>query len=282
MRVGKDGYSSMSKDNGDNLNCATKYPIVLVHGVGFRQRKFPNYWGRIPKQLKHRGAQIFYTCHDAWGTLEANGAVIRENILEVLRDTGADKVNIIAHSNGGLESRYVIHSLEMAPYVASLTTVCTCHHGSKTIDHLLKLPKTLFRIAAFFVNGFFRIMGDKKPDFDRVCTQFSTAFCKDFNEKNPDADAVVYRSYAAKMKSGRSDFLLMVPYWVVKNYDGDNDGLVSVESARWGNFMGILEGEHRRGISHSDAVDLRRHTGKSFDICSAYVALVEDLKKAGL
>ena len=272
----------MDKTPKCDLECATKYPIVLIHGVGFRQRKFLSYWGRIPKQLKSRGAQIFYTCHDAWGTLEGNGEIIRENIMDILRDTGADKVNIIAHSNGGLESRYVIHSLGMAPYVASLTTVCTCHHGSKTIDRLLKLPKSLFRVAAFFVNGFFRILGDKKPDFNRVCKQFSTAFCKDFNEKNSDADTVVYRSYAAKMKSGRSDFLLMVPYWVVKKYDGDNDGLVSVVSAQWGHFMGVLEGQRRRGVSHSDAVDLRRHTCKSFDICSAYVALVKDLKEAGL
>ncbi len=265
-----------------SLECATKYPIVLVHGVGFRQRKLINYWGRIPGQLKNRGAQVFYTCHDAWGTLEGNGAIIRENIMEILHDTGAEKVNIIAHSNGGLDSRYVIQSLNMAPYVASLTTICTCHHGSKTIDRLLCLPKPLFHIAAFFVNGFFRIMGDKKPDFNQVCRQFSTAFCKEFNEKNPDADTVVYRSYAAKMKSGRSDFLLMVPYWVVKKYDGDNDGLVSVESAKWGDFAGVLEGQNRRGISHSDAVDLRRHTCRSFDICGAYVELVKDLKEAGL
>ncbi len=66
-----------------SLECATRYPIVLVHGVGFRQRNFPGYWGRIPKQLIHRGAQIFYTCHDAWGTLEGNGAIIRENIMEI-------------------------------------------------------------------------------------------------------------------------------------------------------------------------------------------------------
>ena len=31
--------------------CATKYPILLVHGLGFRDWRYFNYWGRIPKEL---------------------------------------------------------------------------------------------------------------------------------------------------------------------------------------------------------------------------------------
>lgn len=271
----------MHKKEEKTMECAARYPIILVHGVGFRQRKHLNYWGRIPKELERRGAQIFYTGHDAWGAMEHNGEIIRRDIQEILALTGAEKINIIAHSNGGMESRYVIHSLGMAPYVASLTTVCTCHHGSRTIDRLLEFPAVLFRISAFFVNCFFRLLGDKKPDFQRVCRQFSTAYCAEFNRNNPDAEGVAYTSYGAKMKNGRSDLFLMVPFWVVRRYDGDNDGLVSVESSKWGVFKGVLEGAGRRGVSHEDAVGFRRHTCRSFDICSVYVNMVRDLVSAG-
>ena len=30
--------------------CATRYPILLVHGVGFRDFHYFNYWGRIPRE----------------------------------------------------------------------------------------------------------------------------------------------------------------------------------------------------------------------------------------
>ena len=40
--------------------CKTRYPILLVHGVFFRDFKYLNYWGRIPRELKRNGAQVFY------------------------------------------------------------------------------------------------------------------------------------------------------------------------------------------------------------------------------
>ena len=43
---------------GGGLPCATKYPILLVHGAGARDRKRPNYWGRIPAALKAEGASV--------------------------------------------------------------------------------------------------------------------------------------------------------------------------------------------------------------------------------
>ena len=87
----------MRKKEEKTMDCAARYPIVLVHGVGYRQRKHLNYWGRIPKELERRGARIFYTGHDAWGAMEHNGEIIRRDIQEILALTGAEKVNIIAH-----------------------------------------------------------------------------------------------------------------------------------------------------------------------------------------
>jgi triacylglycerol lipase len=31
--------------------CKTRYPLLLVHGVFFRDTRFLNYWGRIPGEL---------------------------------------------------------------------------------------------------------------------------------------------------------------------------------------------------------------------------------------
>jgi len=271
----------MNKINNNEI-CKTKYPIVFIHGIGFRNRKFPNYWGRIPKKLQLNGAKVFYTNQDAWGSLQNNSLIIKNDILDILKVSGAEKVNIIAHSNGGIEGRYIIHELEMEQYIASLTTICTCHHGSKTIDYVIKLPKVILNIVAFFVNLFFRILGDKKPDFLNTCQQLSTSFCLEFNEKITDSPKVKYISYAAKMKNVFSDIMLAFPFFVVKHIDGDNDGLVPVESAKWGDFKGVIEGNSRRGVSHADAVDYRRHKTKSFDICQKYVNITAELRKYNL
>ena len=40
--------------------CKTRYPILLLHGAGFRDLKRPFYWGRIPDALEAHGAALYY------------------------------------------------------------------------------------------------------------------------------------------------------------------------------------------------------------------------------
>ncbi len=39
--------------------CRTKYPILLLHGVFFRDSRYFNYWGRIPAELEKTGLGFF-------------------------------------------------------------------------------------------------------------------------------------------------------------------------------------------------------------------------------
>lgn len=82
-----------------------KYPVMLVHGMGFRDRKFFCYWGRIPQTLETQGTQVYFGRQDSNGALEDNAKHLAGRIDEILAETGAEKVNIIAHSKGGLECR---------------------------------------------------------------------------------------------------------------------------------------------------------------------------------
>ncbi len=102
-----------------NEVCKTKYPILLVHGVFFRDRKYFNYWGRIPGELKRNGAEIFYGNQQSAAATPQSAQQLKERILEVCQETGSEKVNIIAHSKGGLESRWAVTSWRYGPYVAS-------------------------------------------------------------------------------------------------------------------------------------------------------------------
>lgn len=271
------------------MDCDTKYPIMLIHGAGFRDRKYPNYWGRIPKSLEKQGATLYYGHQDSWGNIEYNAGVLKDNLNKILSETNCEKVNVIAHSKGGVEARYMISSLGMADKIASLTTIATTHHGSKTIDLLSKLPKWLYKIAAFFTNLFFRMLGDKKPDFYTASRQFTTVHMKTFNEQNPDMPSVYYQSYAAVMKNPFSDLFMFWTNLFVGFIEGENDGLVTPESATWTNFKGILRGTTRRGISHADEVDVRRMNftkktseNRISDIRKFYIDIVSELKQMGL
>ena len=271
------------------MDCKTKYPVMLIHGAGFRDQKYLNYWGRIPDALEKRGTTLFYGHQDSWGTIEYNAGVLKDNLNQILMETNSEKVNIIAHSKGGLEARYMISALNMADSVASLTTIATPHHGSKTMDLLCKLPKRLHRAAAFFTNLFVRMLGDKKPDFFTASQQFTTAHMKIFNSQILDSPKVYYQSYTAVMKTSFSDLFMFWTNLLIWFVEGENDGLVTPESAEWTNFKGILRGAKNRGISHADEVDVRRMnlSKKSkndgvTDIREFYIEVVSNLKKTGM
>jgi triacylglycerol lipase len=270
------------------MTCSTRYPILLLHGAGFRDSERFCYWGRIPKALEERGAAIYYGHQDARGSVEHNAAVVKANLEKILAETGCEKVNIIGHSKGGLEARYMISSLGCAAHVASLTTVATPHRGSETVDLLCRLPKSAFKFAAFFADRFSLLLGDEEPDFYTVGRAFCTENMAAFNERNPDAPGVRYQSYAGVMRGPYSDALVSLPYRIVKRIEGENDGLVTPASAMWGNFRGVLRGAGRRGVSHADEVDMRRvdipcRLGDETlsDIRQLYIGIAEELKRMG-
>ena len=268
---------------------ATRYPILMLHGVGFRDLKWPLYWGRIPSALSAMGAALYYGQQDCWARVEENAKTVKARIRQILDETGAEKINIIAHSKGGLEARMAASSLGMGPAIASITTVGTPHRGSQTVDRLLKAPDSLFNVAAFAVNNWIGLIGDTKPDFFAVCRDFSTDCARRFNEENSDVPGVFYQSYAGVMKTPLSDIKLSTANLVVRLIEGENDGLVTVESARWGERFTLLTGCGNRGVSHYDEIDFRRAPlsakarGSGIaDICEVYRQIVTDLAARGL
>ena len=272
----------------ENQDHGTKYPILMIHGVGFRDLKWPLYWGRIPTALAGTGAVLFYGQQDCWARIEDNAKSIKARIRQVLDETGSGKVNIIAHSKGGLEARMAASSLRMGGQIASITTIGTPHRGSKTIDKLLKAPDSLFNIASFAVDNWIGLLGDTKPNFYAVCKDFSTEYAAIFNKENPDVPGVYYQSFAGVMKNPLSDINLSTANAIVKLIEGENDGLVSVESAKWGASFTLLTGRTNRGVSHYDEIDFRRSplSSKSggdgiADICDVYKAIVKDLAERG-
>jgi triacylglycerol lipase len=263
-------------------NLKLKYPVLLVHGAGFRDKIFGiSYWGRIPGEMEKRGVKIFYGGTDAWGSIEQNAQILKNTIENIVKKNGAEKLNIIAHSRGGLEARYLISSLNMYGQIASLTTISTPHKGVKALNVIFYLPEFLYRVVSFFVNVWYKITGDKTPDFYKSSLQLSERKCSEFNKINADNTSVYYQSYAVKLKYFFSDIIYIFLNPFLKITDGENDGLCPVNSAEWGDFKGIITTEGKFGISHSGIIDAYRIKYKGIDIPEFYLSILDDLSKKG-
>ncbi len=280
----------------NQTRCSTRYPLVLVHGIAFRD-DLPLFasWGRIPAALESCGARVYQGGQDAWDSHESSAIRLTTRILEILKESGDNKINLIAHSKGGLEARYMISRLDMADKVASLTTVCTSHRGTCVADlvsgvipdrhGLLKFNpvSTLAQMFGFRAQDFLaRIIGDKRPEAQLAVRELTRPFMDGFNQEVPDAHGVYYQSYGAIMKDATDDPVFALTRSILLEYEGESDGMVSTASCPWGNFRGFITGQDgERGVSHGDMVDYRRDLQAGVDIPGVYVGVVEDLKRQG-
>lgn len=267
---------------GQNI-CATKYPILLVHGVFFRDSKVLNYWGRIPSALKRNGAVLYYGQQQSALPVKDSAAELAERIKQIVDETGCGKVNIIAHSKGGLDCRYAASQLGCAKYIATLTTINTPHKGCLFVDYLFeKIPEKARLKMASVYNTASRTAGDKNPDFLAAVADLGESACAKFNALVPDCEGVLCRSVgsvAKKASSGR--FPMDVCYPFVKHTEGENDGLVAVESMKWGSDFRFIEVKGNRGVTHADVIDLNKDNIDGFDVREFYVQIVAELKNMG-
>lgn len=263
--------------------CSTKYPILLVHGVFFRDFRFFDYWGRIPNDLKENGATIYYGNHSSALPVSLSASEIASRIHDIVSSTGCGKVNIIAHSKGGLDCRYAISELGISKYVASLTMINTPNRGCEFADYLLsKVPQGgIDRISRVY-NSTLKCLGDESPDFIGAVNDLTSSSCSKLNSFLVKSDDVFYQSVGSKLvgnSSGR--FPLNMTSRFVNLFDGPNDGLVGENSFSYGDNYMFVVSKSKRGISHGDMIDLNRENFSGFDVREFYVKIVSDLKKRG-
>ena len=275
---------ALNRSRKDQKICQTQYPILMVHGVFFRDSRYFNYWGRIPKELEQNGASVYYGNHQSAATIEDSAEELAGRIKHLVAELGCDKVNIIAHSKGGLDCRYALSQLDVAPYVASLTTINTPHRGCLFADCLLtKLSLEIKNRVAAAYNRTLKKLGDSNPDFLSAVTQLTATYCAEFNRQNPQPEGVYCQSVGSVLPKARGGkFPLNFSHHIVSYYDGENDGLAGERSFPWGEKYICLRPQTGRGISHGDMIDLNRQNFDGFDVREFYVKLVRDLKDRGL
>ena len=273
----------LNKSREKDKICKTKYPILLVHGIFFRDFEKLNYWGRIPEELEKNGATIYYVNHSSSLAIKDSAAELANRIKQIIKETGCKKLNVIAHSKGGLDTRFAIANLGMDKYIATLTMINTPNHGCLFADYLMnKAPEKLKKRVASGYNFTLKKLGDKDPDFIAGVTDLTNPKTEKINKQMPMSDKVYYQAYGSILhRASGSTLPFNLAGAFIKNFDGPNDGMVGVESFPINKDFTLIETTNPRGLSHGDVIDLNRENIKGFDVREFYVQLVKNLKDKG-
>ncbi|KXX77892.1 Lipase 2 [Madurella mycetomatis] len=268
---------------------APKHPVVLAHGLlGFAELKLAgsylpsiHYWRGIKEALSAHHTTVITASVPPSGSIEKRAAKLAEDIEAQAQGRS---VNIVAHSMGGLDARYMISQLRPAGIdVRSLITVATPHHGSPFADRLIET------IGPLYLPRLYRLWeqttGWEPSAFAQLTTKYMS---EEFNPRTPDDPSVRYFSYGAMVKDRPP---LLSPFRhshrVIEQLEGPNDGLVSVESSKWGTYKGTL-----LGVNHLDLINwsnrlrftMQKWMGNppSFNAVAFYLDISDMLAKEGL
>ena len=245
--------------SNDSLKCDTRYPIVLTHGMGASYEiawGIEKYWHNIPDALEDEGAEVYITSVDAMGTTAQKAWQWYQQLLQIKATTGAAKLNIIGHSHGSVYSRYAISNFPgCAAMIASHTSIAGPHRGSALSAVVLGLISDNF--LANLVDGFMKlIMNNNNADTVANLKDLTRDYMNNvFNPNTPNAKGIYYQSYAYKIKSLLGAGLFAATWPIMSYYEGANDGLVAVTSAKWGTLRGTFQGASWNGVNHLGAVD---------------------------
>jgi triacylglycerol lipase len=216
-----------------------KHPIVLVHGLGGRSQYGPvGYFYRIPELLRNAGNTVFIPDLTPFHTTEHRAQQLKQQIEKELPE---GRVNLIGHSFGGLDCRYVASMLGFEGRVASVTTIGTPNRGTVIVDIALGLvPDVTFHMADQLLTPF--------RQSSRAYPQLTTKYCNEtFAEQAPDAKGVAYFSATSVIRSPvmRTALpLFWLPSKIIQRYEGENDGFVSLYSSKWGEHICTYTGDH--------------------------------------
>jgi len=247
--------SQIFAGSGSSTSLSGVYPIVLSHGMfgwGTTDTNsligILNYWGGMDDYLRSKGAIVYAPGKSALQSNAVRAQELKDKINLFMAAGGYSKVHIIGHSQGGLDSRYMVTNLGMASKVATLTTLNTPHRGSPVADIVLSVvPSWLMPYVSTTVNGLVKIVwGGTQNNINASLSSLTVANANSFNTATPNASGVKYFSYGSRVTV--PDLIqhplmgLLVPVTsvggAVKGQGIENDGLVPLSSQKWGTWKG--------------------------------------------
>ena len=286
---------------------------MLAHGFfgfeTFAGLNFVTYFYKVKDRLHAEGElEVFTPSVDPFNDSEVRAQTLLAQVEAIVAQTGRAKVNLIGHSQGGLDSRIIAN---LRPdLVASVTTFATPHQGTKVADVALGLVKD--PNGQKLIDELVKIVGvplydaaGNQTSLSKSFVQLSTKTMEDFNVKYPDQPGIFYFSLSGRSKyhlggadcasNSEPEFvkkmhkttdglepLLTTPGLIldgVSLFPAPHDGLVYAKSARWGQFLGCVPADHFDEVGH--LFGDRPSLFNNWDYLDFYVELVSLLRQKG-
>jgi triacylglycerol lipase len=117
-----------------NLQTGTKDPVIVVMGTGSYEPPLSILaYNVLIERLRADGYRVFgfHLPGGGLGDIAETSAAFRPFVDQVLAQTGASKVDLIGHSQGGIVGRYYIKFLGGASKVDSYIGLGVPHYGSQ-------------------------------------------------------------------------------------------------------------------------------------------------------
>ncbi|MFO0627198.1 MAG: alpha/beta fold hydrolase [Polyangiales bacterium] len=282
-----------------------RLPVVLVHGfAGFQDIGPIGYFFRVAPMLRAQGRRVYEAVLPPFGSTPQRVPALRTAVDDALRDSGAARVVIIAHSQGGLDARYLVSTLGYGDRVAAVATISTPHRGTAVAD---LFDSAIPGVADGVVNAFATLLGvayneaRSRADLRAALQGMRTSAMTRFNDENPNDPRVRYYSWAGR--SNRRDgrgvcddgevrddparldnttiFLAGIALVLegINARENVNDGMVTVRSAKWGRFMGCVPADHFDEVGQIAQTMPVRESG--FDHLAFYRSVVATLERDG-
>lgn len=252
--------ASLARRSSRSVSSVPRLPVVFVHGMlGFDAIQLAGvrreYFRGLRAMLAGLDVEAYFLA-----VAPVGGVALRaRQLARHVRALPAPRVNVVAHSMGGIDARFAVARLGLADRVASITTVGTPHRGTPLADvgaatlHRLRLPFPALR-------------------------DVTTARTRALNVRAADVDGVSYASVVGIITNARDVPPALAAGWMfLSRRAGDNDGLVPVSSQRWGDVLATIGADHWAQIGWGQA---RR--GTRFDTLAFYRDLLRELRARGL
>jgi triacylglycerol lipase len=250
------------------------YPLILAHGFsGFQNIGALNYFYGVADALRNDGRTVYITQVDPYNDSFTRGAELLTQVQQILAESGADKVNLVCHSQGGPDCRFVANHL--GTQIGAVVMLAGVNRGTAVADIAEGATPGPVGDA---VNALLGLIGatvldpNGQPNSNAKAAihQLTSAGMAEFNAQVPDAEGVAYFSVGGRSNNAAADQDCGSPTeapWLAK-YDNmtdsigpllsptgtilndsytippTNDGLVTVASAKWGTFLGCVPSDH--------------------------------------
>lgn len=259
----------------------TKYPVFLCHGFGaIGALVKPSPLHDPCMMMRERGILAIAPNVVPYASIDTRARNWVRLIDETLEQYQFEKVNIVAHSMGGLDIRHAMAHLGLADKVASLTTLATPHHGTYLADLVLKTPEIftekISEIVDWFGNNVYP--SERSETHDSVLQLTMSYVREHFNPNTPDPANVPIFSYSASV--GKGTKFSLNPIFLFQNVqifdkEGPNDSFVSVESAKWGEYLGDIN------LSHLNQINVQMNKESRQKYHEFWLGLVTQLGEMG-